>query len=261
MKGKNNLKIAVSGKGGVGKTTISATISKILEERGYKVYAVDADPDSSLGLALGMSLQQLEMVNPVIEMRDVINERSGNGAIFPLNPDVSDLIDKFSIKNGNIRFFRMGGVKKGGSDCYCRENTFLRALVDSFLLDSKDAVVLDMGAGIEHLTRGTSRGVDLMLVITEPGLSSLKTARLVEKLAKDIDIKEVKFIANKIKNDDEASFIYENFKKDELGGIVEYSEEIAGNSMKGKAVGADRNSQVYRVLSQVVDNYLKRQGK
>jgi CO dehydrogenase maturation factor len=225
------MKIAVSGKGGVGKTTISANLAKLFIKKGYNVYAVDADPDSSLGLSLGISETELSTIKPVIEMRDFIGDIAGDGAFYTLNPLVNDIADKFSININGIKFLRMGGIKQGGSSCYCRENTFLRAIVNSLLLDTKDVVILDMGAGIEHLTRGTSQGVDMMIIVTEPGKSSVQTARVVETLSKELMIKDVKFIANKIRTEKEEAFINENFNKNELLGILHYDELISEKAM------------------------------
>jgi CO dehydrogenase maturation factor len=226
-----NMKIAVSGKGGVGKTTVSANLAKLFRNEGFTVYAVDADPDSSLGLALGIDEIELSNIRPVIEMSEVIGETAGDGALYTLNPPVNSLIDRYSIKLEGINFLRMGGVKQGGSSCYCRENTFLKALVNSLILDTQDIVILDMGAGIEHLTRGTSGGVDLMIVVTEPGKSSVQTARIVEKLAKELGVREIKFIANKVRNSREKEFIMQNFKAEELLGTLCYDEKIAEKSM------------------------------
>lgn len=249
------MKIAVSGKGGVGKTTVSANLAKLFVNKGYNVYAVDADPDSSLGLALGISEDQLSRIKPVIEMRDFIGDMAGDGAFFTLNPMVNDVADRFSIKIDGIKFLRMGGIKQGGSNCYCRENTFLRAIVNSLLLDTRDVVILDMGAGIEHLTRGTSQGVDLMLIVTEPSKSSVQTARIVENLAEDLKVKKVRFIANKIRTEKEEAFIQESFNKNELLGIVHYDEAISEKAM-GLTQGNGRrqldNEELEKILTKVV---------
>ncbi|HWQ79309.1 MAG TPA: P-loop NTPase, partial [Anaerovoracaceae bacterium] len=225
------MKIAVSGKGGVGKTTVSSNLAKLFKKEGFRVYAVDADADSSLGLALGIDEKELDQVKPMIEMKDLIGEIAGEGALYTLNPEVESVIRKHSIDFEGIRFLRMGGIKKGGSSCYCRENTFLKALMNSLIMDTQDIVILDMGAGIEHLTRGTSASVDLMLVVTEPGRASIQTARTVEGLARELGIKEVRFIANKIRSEREREFIEQNFKSEELLGLLHYDEAIAERSM------------------------------
>jgi CO dehydrogenase maturation factor len=247
------MKIAVSGKGGVGKTTVSSNLAKLFAQKGAKVYAVDADPDSSLGFALGIDPQALENQQPLIDLEDVIQERMGRGALYNINPSVEDIADGYGIQRGNICFLRMGSVKKGGTECYCRENLFLKSIVSSLILDSGDVVILDMGAGIEHLTRGTSSGVDLMLIVTEPGMSSVQTARVVERLAKEIGVEKIRFIANKVRSDTEEAFIRQHFNEQELLGIVRYDSVISDKGMGfGQTPDAVDNPELQRVLEKVV---------
>lgn len=248
------MKIAVSGKGGVGKTTISSNLAKLFKNEGFRVYAVDADADSSLGLALGIDEKVLDTMKPMIEMKDLIGQIAGEGALYTLNPEVDSIIRQYSVDFEGIRFLRMGGIKKGGSSCYCRENTFLKALMNSLIMDTKDIVILDMGAGIEHLTRGTSASVDLMLVVTEPGKSSVQTARTVEGLAKELGVKEIRFIANKVRTEKEREFIVQNFKPEELLGVLGYDEEIAERSMGyGQQSAMIENQELRDLLYKIVN--------
>lgn len=230
------MKIAIAGKGGVGKTTIAANLIHELATNEYKVYAIDADPDTSLGLALGLSEEALDRAVPLIDLRDVIKEKMGDGAFYILNPQVSDVIENAAIVDGNIYFIRMGGIKEGGSACYCRENSFLHAVMDTLLLDKKDAVVLDMGAGIEHLTRGTSRGADLMLIVTEASAASIQTAHVIGKLSHELGIKNIQYIVNKVSGQKQHDFIKEHFSDKELLGIIPYQQEIMEASMEGKGI-------------------------
>jgi CO dehydrogenase maturation factor len=251
---EEDMKIAVSGKGGVGKTTISSNLAKLFAKKGYNVYAVDADPDSSLGLTLGISQKEFDNIKPIVQMRDVIGKKAGDGAMYSLNPIVDDVIEEYSVPVGSkIKFLRMGDIKRGGTECYCRENTFLKALVNSLILNTKDVVILDMGAGIEHLTRGTSKDVDLMLIVTEAGQSSVQTARVVEELSKDLNVKKVKFIANKIRTKKEEDFIRNKFKDSELLGILRYDESISEKSMGfGESTGEVDSRELEEVLEKVV---------
>jgi len=221
------MKIAVSGKGGVGKTTISAYFARRFAQEGYQVYAVDADPDLSLGTVLGIESTDILKLKPIVDMREVIAAKSGgDGAFYSLNPDVDDVLDEYAINLGKIKFFKMGAVKQGGSACYCRENTFLNSLMNSLLLNKKDVVVLDMGAGIEHLTRGTSKGVDCLVVVTEPTLVSVQTAQVVKKLAHELEIKTIKFIGNKIRRPEEKEFLLKHLSEEDLLGFVSYNQEM-----------------------------------
>lgn len=225
------MKIAVSGKGGVGKTTISAAIVKRFAQY-MDVIAVDADPDISLGSVLGLPEDRVLALEPIVEMKDLINEKlGGEGAYYSLNPKVDDVLDRYSIKHGNIRLLKMGAVKKGGSACYCRENTFLNELLRSLVISSKEVVLLDMGAGIEHLTRGTAKGVDVMLIVTEPSMVSVATSKVIAKLAREIGVKSIFFIANKIRRQEEIYFLRSNLEGEELIGSVPFSEDILDMAM------------------------------
>jgi CO dehydrogenase maturation factor len=221
------LKIAISGKGGVGKTTFTANFARWLSQKGNNVLAVDADPDASLGTVMGIPDDVLKDLKPIVDMKELIEERmGGSGAFYPLNPRVDDILDDYSVAIGPIRFFRMGNIKGGGTSCYCKENSFLQALVNSLILGDQDTVVLDMGAGIEQLTRGTALGVDVLVIVTEPSKVSVQTVNVIQQLALELGIPKVVVIGNKVRSTKDENFLRDRFSSEQLIGIIPYSDEL-----------------------------------
>jgi len=248
------LKIAVSGKGGVGKTTLSASLVNYFVRRGDGVFAVDADPDASLGITLGIDPEVISKQVPLIELHEVIKEKNaGGGGLVDLNPDTRGILDQYSIKRGGVSFLRMGGVKQGGSACYCKENSFLQSLLNSLLLDQDEVVIMDMSAGIEHLTRGTSQGVDLMLVVTEPTLTSVKTSLLVEKLAGELNIKSLYFVGNKIRDAEEVDFLKDSLSENKLIGSLPFDGRVMS-----MARGKKHEDELGQILCKEIDSIMGR---
>lgn len=255
------MKIAISGKGGVGKTTIAASLAKLFAQSHSHVYAVDGDPDACLAAAVGISEETINELKPMVELKDEMNEKSaGGGAFYSLNPQVDDILDDYCIKLDNIKFLRMGGVKKGGEACYCRENTFLSAVVSALLLEKNDVVIMDMGAGIEHLTRGTARGVDLMIIVVEPSKNSVNTAKLVQNLASELGIKKSMIIGNKIRNDREKDFISSNFPAKDILGFVKFDEEVWDSAMD-QGPAAHLGGQLLESMNNIHHNILREVGE
>ncbi|MDD2420576.1 MAG: AAA family ATPase, partial [Heliobacteriaceae bacterium] len=175
-------------------------------------------------------------------------QTGGTGAFYSLNPRVDSFLERYTVVNGKINFFRMGGIKRGGSSCYCRENTFLHALVANLFLESKDVVVMDMGAGIEHLTRGTVKGVDLIVVVTEPTRASVNTAQTVIGLAQDLGVQRLGVVANKIRNDREKAFIHHLFPTGKVLGTIPFDERLMEAAM---GIGGDTVPEIEAALDEV----------
>lgn len=250
------LKVAISGKGGVGKTTVASTLVKLFGKSHQTVFAIDADPDACLAAGVGIDEETINSVKPLVELKELIDERMGTGAFYSINPKVDDILDDYSIKIGNTRFLKMGGIKQGGSACYCRENNFLSAVMGALLIDKDDAVVMDMGAGIEHLTRGTARGVDVMLVVIEPSKNSVNTAKTVKQLAKDLGIEKVRFIGNKIRNSKEKDFILSQIDSNELLGFIPFDDEIWESSMD-RGPAAELGGELLRSMEKIHQKLLQ----
>lgn len=231
------MKIAVSGKGGVGKTTFSSFLIKALAESGKKVLAIDADPDANLAQALGVE-KNAEII-PISEMKEIIEERTEAktgtmGSFFKLNPKVDDLPEKLSIKMDNIKLMVLGGVKTGGSGCICPESTMLKALVRHIVLARDEAVVLDMEAGLEHLGRGTAMAVDRLIVVVEPGRRSVETAHHILQLANDIGIKKLSFVGNKIRSEKDKEFFSKHMPDFDFLGFIPFAGEIIEADLEGR---------------------------
>nr|HID60144.1 carbon monoxide dehydrogenase [Desulfobacterales bacterium] len=230
------MKLAISGKGGAGKTTVAALMVRTLSDQGKRVLAIDADPDSNLASALGIS--DPDQIVPISDMKDLIEERTGArpgsiGGFFRLNPKVSDLPEKLSVKIDNIKFMRLGGVKKGGGGCICPESTLLKVLVSHIILARDEVVVIDMEAGIEHLGRGTAQGVDSLIVVVEPGRRSIETARHIRKLAGEIGLNRVLLIGNKIRSQSDREFLESKAKGFKFLGFLPYEEGIIDADLRG----------------------------
>ncbi len=222
------MKVAFAGKGGTGKTTLSALFVQSLSDRGREVLAVDCDPDSNLGIALGF--KDINGITPVIEMEELIRERmdvSSDGAFFKLNPKIEDIPDKFAKTKDNIKLIVMGAIKKGGSGCACPENAFVKNLMEHLVLKRGEDVVMDMEAGVEHFGRGTAQSCDAVLIVVEPSQKSLESANRIHKLAEDLRIKKIYTIANKIRGKEDIKFITDKLgKAKEIIAKFPYSDDI-----------------------------------
>ncbi|MFA4835391.1 MAG: carbon monoxide dehydrogenase accessory protein CooC [Dehalococcoidia bacterium] len=258
------LKLAISGKGGVGKTTLSSLLARIYASRGHKVIAIDANPDANFGTALGIPFSDIQKITPIAEMDALIEERTGakpgtSAPFFKLNPKVDDIPDRFSVEKNGVKLLMMGTVDTGGSGCICPESTLLKALLSHLILRRDETIILDMDAGVEHLARGTVRAVDAFIVVAEPGQRSIQTAKSVKKLAADLGVKKTYVVGNKINGPSDEQFIRENLPDFEVLGFLSNDPKIREADFKGLSP-YDLAPNAVAEATKIVDRLEKIQG-
>ena len=233
-----SLKVAIGGKGGVGKTTITALLARCLAaDTSNKVIAIDADPVANL--AAGLGIDETEPITPIAELRELIAERTGAepgtmGGFFTLNPKVDDIPDRFSKERDGVKLLVMGTVQSGGSGCICPESTILKALMTHLVLFREDIVVMDMEAGVEHLGRATSASVDALVIVVNPGARSRNAAEKIRKLGKDIGIKRIVVLANRVNDEQDEELIRSSMPDFEIIGFIPEAAEIVSADRIGK---------------------------
>jgi len=243
------MKIAVSGKGGTGKTTLVSLIAQAYRDSGRKVFAIDADSDSNLAVNLGLPAQT--KITPLAEMHDLIHERTGaspgtTNVFFTMNPRVDDIPDTYAVDHNGIKLMIMGTIRRGGSGCACPEHIIVKELLRHLFVDRDEIVLLDTAAGIEHLSRGMAQYVDLLVVVVQPTSASVQTFHRVRSMAVDLGIKKVVLVANRIKNNGDLERIKKETGVDPIG-IVPESATLA--DYHGTAVEED----VSRAVKLLVD--------
>ena len=232
------MKVAITGKGGVGKTTLSSTLARLYAAEGRTVLAADVDPDANLGLALGLSQEEVDSIIPISKMRTLVEERTGaNEAnrFFKLNPYVADIPEKFSKDVNGVKLLVMGTVDVGGSGCVCPEHVMLKAVLSNLSFRKDDVVVMDMEAGLEHLGRGTASNMDQFIVVIEPGSRSVQTYHNVKRLASDLGVQKVRVVANKIRDEKDEAFIRSVIPAEDFLGFMHYNPEIMDADRQGKS--------------------------
>ncbi len=234
-------KVAITGKGGVGKTTLAALLAHIYVEAGNSVIAIDADPAASLAYALGMPEELTAQVKPIAEMEELIYERTGakpgtTGGFFKLNPRVDDIPDRFSVLHRGIRLLQLGTISTGGSGCICPESAVLKALVTHVILYRDEVMILDMEAGVEHLGRATAGAVDAFLIVVEPGRRSLGTAQTIQHLAADIGVTRCYVVGNKVRDQADRDYIRSNLPDLPVIGFLSAHPRAVEADMRGEAI-------------------------
>jgi CO dehydrogenase maturation factor len=237
---EDEMKIAISGKGGVGKTTLAGVMARILAHRGRKVLAIDADPDSNLASAIGLPKEALAKLSPIASMTSMIEERTGAkkgsyGTMFKLNPKVDDLPDDMGVSYQGVKLLLLGCIPQGGGGCFCPENVLLKNLVRHLLVQREEALIIDMEAGLEHLGRGSTGYVDALVIVVEPGQRAMNTARQIKKLGEDLKIKNTMIVGNKVTSEEDRRLIEEQLSDFPVLGHMSFNPKILQADREGKS--------------------------
>ena len=247
------MKIAICGKGGVGKSTVSAFLIKALLDKGRKVLAIDADPSPHLARLLGFDDSN---ITPIAQMKDLLNERSGrDGPFYNLNPKVDDLPDKFMKTKGALHLMVLGAIQQGGAGCACADNAVLRNLLNRLLLSKDEDIVLDMEAGVEHLGRGTIANVDHILIVVQPYRGSVETADKIDRLAKDLKVNSLHIVANNCQDEEDVQFIQQMCGKHPIG-VFYTSPDSRKAERQGKVI-TDADPQMVDAARQIISHLEK----
>jgi CO dehydrogenase maturation factor len=256
------MKIAISGKGGVGKTTLAGVMARILAEQGRPVLAIDADPDSNLASAVGLPKELLAKLSPIASMTPMIEERTGAkkgsfGTMFKLNPRVDDLPDEMGVTYQGVKLLLLGCIPQGGGGCFCPENVLLKNLIRHLVVQREEAVIIDMEAGLEHLGRGTTGNVDALIIVVEPGQRAINTAKQIRKLGEDLRIKKMMIVGNKVNSDEDRRVIEENLVDFPVLGHLSQNPKVLQADREGRSP-YDLDSQIRDEVRAILTELEKR---
>ncbi len=236
------MKLAISGKGGVGKSTVAGTLALLYAAERHRVLAIDADPDANLASAIGMPPELRAQIRTIAGERQLIEERTGVrvrefGQMFTLNPDVADIADRYAVRYAGVDLLVLGAVPRAAGGCACPESVLLKSLILHLVLKRDEVVILDMEAGIEHLGRGTATGVDRMVVVTEPGQRSMETAHCVREMAATLGIRRFGVVLNKSTDPaEDREWVCAEFGSDSLLGVIPFDSRIAQADRLGSSI-------------------------
>ena len=234
------MKIAVSGKGGVGKTLVSGTLAGYFAKKGFKVMAIDADPSPNLALTLGIPVEKANKIIPISENTQLLDAktRTDYPGVYKLSFKVDDIIEENGMKSPyGVNLLVMGTVKSAGGGCACSANAVVRELLRHLIVELNEIVVVDMEAGVEHMGRGTASHVDIMLIVADSSRKSLEIAKKITNLAHEAGIKNVFVVGNRVRDPEEKELITDFTTKNKLPliALIPYDDIVIKADRVGEA--------------------------
>jgi len=244
--GGSGMKIAVSGKGGTGKTFLAGTLAARFADGGHPVIAIDADPSPNLALTLGLSLEDAGKIVPIAENEQLIRLKTGTdySGVFRLTFTVDDIIRNHAVPTpSGVNLMVMGTVRSMGSGCTCPAHSVVKALLRHLIVERDEVVILDMDAGIEHLGRGTAEHVDTLLVVSDANRKSLEVAKTICRMAKDSAIKSVGLVGNRIAGPAQELAVRTFAEKNRISvfAMIPFDQDIADNGISGSPINEEHS--------------------
>lgn len=260
------MKIAVAGKGGVGKTLIAAGLAHGFSQRGLKTIAIDADSSPNLGLTLGLTAEETRKIIPISDNKQLVEAKTSTGYanIYNLNFRVDDIVRDFAVPTPlGPNLIVMGTVHSMGAGCMCAPTAVIRALLRHLVVEVNEAVVMDLEAGVEHIGRGTARQVDALLIVADSNMKSLEIAKHIHDLAAVAGMKQLYLVGNRVMNDAQKEAI-ETFAKQngiELLATIPWDQRIIDSDMAGVTPLKNKDIEAVKAIDKICELLLQKTAK
>ncbi len=231
------MKIAISGKGGVGKTTISGTLCRLLGKKGYDVLAIDGDPNPNLGVALGLPTSNPPLISANDLLEKVLDD--DGKTTLRLGVGLDELLDRYgTAAPDGVKLLMVGKPEHAGTGCMCGSHAVIREVVHAAVADAKQVTVLDMEASLEHMKRGTSKYVDTLFVVMEPYYRSLEAGRRIHELGQELGIRRIVAIANKVRTPEDEEAVLEFCRRCGIAvaAVIPFDESVLQAEREGRTL-------------------------